>query len=611
MSQNDNHLEQRDSISRALLTATTELSHGSDPLQVVKAVCAKLVEITPHIRVAWMLYGDLQKNTLTPQHAIGPAKEYADSLIFSMDQVEGPLRRAIKQWRPVLGDIEHDDVFDAVRERASQYGLKSTVCLPIGKKHSPHAALVAIYADEADFFEKIGLDIFEAFANVAAVAIDQASLINHLTHMANHDQLTQMMNRHGMLNRLEEEYSRSKRHNETFSVILLDVDRFKLINDLLGHSEGDIVLQRVAEIIKPALRIEDHMGRWGGEEFLCLLPHTDRIQAQLLSERLRHLIESTNIYTDSGAVNVTASFGYACFPQDGVNIDKLIIAADAALYQAKADGRNRVYGAHQTTRRIHSVGNQLETALKENRIIAAYQPIVDLQSGGIVANEVLARLVDKKGNTIDASSFIEAADQLQLLHRIDHSVMKQAIEHCAHHVTSGNAPIKHFVNISGDLLKQPKLIDDLLQFARNTCTACGLDPNSEKPVVIEITERDLFDDLGKLKEMLTPFTDFGFQLALDDFGSGYSSYQYLVELPISILKIDGHLIQRIADPKVHAIVKGIQDTANNLGIKTVAEFIEDELTARRVRDIGIDYGQGHFYGMPAIDETQTRKIANN
>lgn len=578
-------------------------------MQVVKSVCAKLVEVTPHIRVAWMLYGDLHNDTLRPHHAVGPAKDYARGLIFTPEQVEGPLRHSIKSWRPVIGHIEEDDVFDAVRERARKYNLKSTVCLPIGKKHSPNAAMVALYADETDFFERIGLDIFEAFANVAAVAIDQANLITHLTHMANHDQLTQMMNRHGMLKRLEEEYSRSKRHQANFSMILLDVDRFKLINDLLGHSEGDIVLQRVAEIIKSALRIEDHMGRWGGEEFICLLPHTDRAQVQQLAERLRQLLASTEIYTDSGTLNVTASFGYACYPQDGEDIDKLIIAADAALYQAKADGRNRVYGAHQTTRRIHSVGNQLESALKEDRIIAAFQPIVDLDNGEQVAFEVLARLVDRDSQVMEAGNFIEAANQLQLLHRIDFTIIKQAFTHCVAHMQTTATPIKHFVNISGDLLKQPQLVNELIEVARQSCTACQIDPRAPKPIVIEITERDLFDDMEKLKEMLVPFTEFGFELALDDFGSGYSSYQYLVELPISYLKIDGMLIQRLMDPKVHAIVQGIQDTATNLGIKTVAEFIEDELTARRVRDIGIHYGQGHFYGMPSLTAHRPKKLA--
>ena len=590
-------LKERDTLGHALLEATAALAWGDNAESILRKVCDALVDSSPHIRLAWMILGNLSAEMLKPQYAIGPAKDYGYSLYFSPDQTKGPARLTIEHWKPFVGNITKDPIFCDVRERALRENLCSTVCLPIGRQYSENAGLVAIYADTAEYFDIIGLDLFNAFTNIVGISLEQTTLLNRLSYLANYDQLTNVINRRGLQEHLQSVLTHSQRYNKPFSIILFDLDRFKLINDSLGHNKGDQVLQYITIILKNALRTDDYFGRWGGEEFMCLLPDSDRDMANVIAERLRTKIAETPIFLDKTEVNVTASFGYACFPNDETNLDKLIAAADSALYQAKSAGRNRVISAQGVYQRIHSTGSMLESAIREARIIPAYQPIVDLASRNIVAQETLARLRTPEGNLLEAKSFINAASQLQLLHRIDYLIILEALNHCEA-TPGGEGKIFQFVNLSGDLLRHHDLVEELLLTARKKCT--GEYYRKEKPIVIEITERELLGDIKNVRKLLSPFIDFGFRLALDDFGSGYSSYKYLVELPISILKIDGTLIKRLHEPKVEAIVKGIQDTAKQIGLITLAEFVEDAATAEKLIELGIDWGQGYFYGKPSL-----------
>ncbi|MBD3609811.1 MAG: EAL domain-containing protein [Gammaproteobacteria bacterium] len=593
-------LKERDTLGHALLKATASLAQGDTPRDILKNMCHSLAEASEHIRLAWMIHGNLSNATLKPSYAAGPASDYAYNLIFTSDQTHGPLRKSITQWQPVIGNIITDDVFSDIRAEALKHQLHSTLCLPIGNQDSNYEAMVAIYADQHDYFNNIGLDLYIAFAHVVEAAMEQATLMNSLSYMASHDQLTNIFNRRGLQERLKATMSLAKRYNKEFSIILFDLDRFKLINDGLGHKAGDKVLNQMTDILADSVRDEDILGRWGGEEFLCILPETDHQGAGLFAERMRKVLEASPIQYESRQIYVTASFGYATYPTDADKLDTLLASADAALYQAKYEGRNRTVGARGDYLRIHAIGNQLDQALRDERVIPAFQPIVDIQTGEVVAEETLARIIDENGQIIDAGHFIEAASRLQIIHRIDSAIIRQAFRHCVTGLTTGTNQLKHFINISADLLRHKELVDELLLEARQSCNACSTLIGDMKPMIIEITERELLDDMTSVKELLAPFLEFGFSLALDDFGSGYSSYQYLVDLPISIIKIDGELVRRLPDPRARAVIQGIQDTANQLDIITIAEYIENTETAEILKDIGINWGQGYYYGRPQL-----------
>ena len=416
------------------------------------------------------------------------------------------------------------------------------------------------------------------------------------------DPLTGLPDRTDFRHTLEAELTHSVRTGRPLGLILFDIDRFKIVNYGYGEQQGNAVLRQVAAVARQMLRPTDLISRWGGQEFLCVLPDTGKGAAEQLAARLRATIEQTVTQVDNLQLRVTASFATAGFPEDGNDLDKLLAACGAALHYAKASGRNRVVPASRMRAELYGAGRMLDQALRDGRVIPAYQPIVDLQSGAVVAEEALARVRSRGGRIIPASAFLETARELQLTYQIDRTILLQSFAHCVQ-TLSGSAPRAHFVNISGNLLRHPDVVAEILTEARQSCLACGDRLGPIKPLVIEITERELLEDLPAVQKMLQPFLDFGLRLALDDFGSGYSSYRYLADLPFAFLKIDGELIRRVTEPRVRTIVQGIQRTAAELGVVTLAEYVENAEIAAIVRDLGIDWGQGYHFGAPQLPAT--------
>ncbi len=413
------------------------------------------------------------------------------------------------------------------------------------------------------------------------------------------DPLTGLLDRSAGRALLEQEREHSAGSRRPFGLILFDIDRFKVVNYGYGVEHGDALLTSIADLARKMLRDTDFVSRWGGQEFLCLLPNTDKHATEEFAELLRRAIEAAAVHHFDVDLHATASFGTACYPEDGDNSDRLLAALGAALHQAKAGGRNRVVPASKLRPQLFGLGRMLSQALRDGRVVPAFQPIVELKSGEIVAEEALARIVSPNGNIIPASAFIDAARELQLSHQIDRSILLQTFTHCVA-TQQRNQTRAHFVNISGNLLRHPAIVTELLAEAAKSCAACAGRIGSLKPMVIEVTERELVDDLQAAHNMLKPFIEFGIRLALDDFGSGYSSFKYLADLPFSFLKIEGSLIRRVTEPRVRTIVQGIQSTAADLGLITLAEYVENKQIADIVREIGIDWGQGYYFGKPAL-----------
>jgi diguanylate cyclase (GGDEF)-like protein len=420
-------------------------------------------------------------------------------------------------------------------------------------------------------------------------------------YQVSYDPLTHLPNRDAIQQTLSQLHGKHLETKKSYTVLLLDLDRFKLINDNYGHSSGDLLLKQIADHLKNMIRKKDNIGRWGGEEFLCILPETHFKTGLEIAERLRESIARFSYKIGQRDIFTTTSIGVANYPQDGKDLQQILRVADAALYEAKRAGRNRVFSSQEQSGSILNIATQLENALAEQRVLPAYQPIVDLSSGKQVADEALARIVSPNSEPLSASRFIEAAVHLQLVHRIDYEIARQTVMLCSTKVQQGVPAHPHFVNISAELLRHPDLVQGILDTALTQCTACGDLLGNQKPLVIEITEQALLHDIEEAREILAPFLNFGLQLAIDDFGVGYSSLSYLADLPVSYLKIDGQLIQRVArEKKIRAIVKGIQNIASDLGLTTIAEYVDNEETVGVLRDIGVNWGQGYYFGKPQL-----------
>lgn len=589
------------SIYRALLTATKSLAQGNTPDEVLRAACDALVASSERICLAWMYLGNPASESITPSYSIGRASEYTRNLVLdrSPRAMKGPGRRSLARNEPVLVKVNADSSFGIWRENAIRYGLEEGLTLPIGDPNHPYRGLIVIFVDTQNYFEQIGMEPFIAFAQLATVALDQARLKVSLEIMASIDPLTNLLNRREMQEVIDRVYASAKRSTKPLSLILFDLDRFKMLNDNYGHDIGDKILIGISEVAKRTLRTSDWLSRWGGEEFLAILPDTDENGALNIAERLREAVEQFYLELNSQKIKTSASIGIASYPRDGDTPDFLIKAADAALYEAKKTGRNRVVAA-KDKREVYSIAAKLSAAIETNKLVPAYQAIVDLKTRRPVAEEALARLIDESGNVIAATEFISAAMELQLTHLIDYQIIKQTMNRCAANIVGGGPNIAHFVNISADLLLHQDLIQDLFAEAQAACISCGVDLGPTKPLVLEITERQLLGDANAVKAKLAPFIDFGMRLAIDDFGSGYSSFQYLADLPVSFLKIEGSLIQQVKDKRIRQMVKRISDIAKDLQLTTIAEFVEDADTADILCDLEIDWAQGYFFGRPVL-----------
>jgi diguanylate cyclase (GGDEF)-like protein len=425
-----------------------------------------------------------------------------------------------------------------------------------------------------------------------------------LEEMALTDSLTGLPNRRAAEARLQTEAARARRDGAPFAVAIGDLDRFKLINDHYGHDVGDEVLTAVTGIMRAGMREGDWIARWGGEEFLVLLHSASGEEALAAAERLRHAIRHKPLNTREGPLEVTASIGIGVWRGPQQDVADVLSEADGCLYEAKRRGRDCVVMNPDARHGTLWKAGMLQHALREGRLTAAYQNIVDLDSGRVVADEALARLRQPDGTVLAAADFIEAAEGLNLIHLVDGTVARLAMARCRTLAGNGKARpgLTHFVNLSPQFLSRRELVESLLADARELCECHGMDFGATRPIVLEITERQLLADLRQLERDLRPLLDFGFRLALDDFGSGYSSFLYLSELPVSFLKIEGWMVKNLkANARVSDIVQSTIDLARRLGITTIAECVEDLETADRLRAMGVDWAQGHYFGWPSLE----------
>ena len=419
-----------------------------------------------------------------------------------------------------------------------------------------------------------------------------------LEEISVHDPLTNLYNRRKFQEFLRHEIIRAKRHGRGFAVVMIDLDNFKYINDTFGHPVGDLVLKELAIMLSSGLRQGDILARLGGDEFAIILPETGAKSGLQVADKLHQTLAGKVFELPVGKIRSTGSFSMVSFPEDGETEEQITTAMDVVLYKAKARGKNQVMTADGEEDRsmmtIFKQGDFLRNALHEDRIEAFLQPIVEVQSGKIMAFEVLVRI--REGDTIvPAGEFIEVAEELGMAKELDREVFRKGLAHFAS-VTGRYPQARLFFNLFprsfGDL-EWVRTIPDLLQSAGVPCAR----------IVLEITEREALPNLTEVRMVLEELRKKHIAVALDDFGSGFSSFLYLKYLAIDYVKIEGSFVRQIAaDERDRIIVEQINTMAHKFGLKTIAEFVEDELTAKTLAEIGVDYAQGYYYGRPELPE---------
>ena len=416
----------------------------------------------------------------------------------------------------------------------------------------------------------------------------------HLTHLANNDDLTGLPTRHYFMELVARELH--DLGDKTGAVLFVDLDQFKYVNDTLGHAAGDVILKQAAERIRRPVRARDTVSRFGGDEFAVLLSGATREEAIEISDRLMESMSEMPLVFGTHSFNLNCCVGIATIDDQNYTPSELLAQADLACQQAKADGRTRarVYepelGAIESIKVDMGWSQKLQHALKHDLFLLHYQPIQSLTSGEITHFEVLLRMRD--GDELHLpGAFLPAADRFGLMRDIDRWVIRHAISNLAWFRRRDNE-IRFTINLSGDSFTEGDLVEFIVaQLEEHEMPADA--------IVLEITEHVAIGSVNDAMAQISELIAIGCEFAIDDFGAGYSSLNYLKKLPMQYIKIDGTFIQKLTKSTTdQVIVQAIAQIAQVTGKKTVAEFVEDAATLDLLRDYGIDYAQGHFIGVP-------------
>ncbi len=431
-----------------------------------------------------------------------------------------------------------------------------------------------------------------------AQAAENLRLMDVLRDQATHDPLTGLPNRTLVLDRLSQALARLSRSGAPVAVLFVDLDRFKVVNDSLGHTAGDEALVRLADRLRAAVRQPDTVGRLAGDEFVVVCEDTDARKALAVADRVARAIAAP-LPLRAGETVVTASIGIA-HGEPGIDAEAMLRDSDAAMYRAKERGRSRIEIFDSAMR--HRMLERLETerslraAMQNGELRLHYQPIVCLDDGRVVAAEALLRWYHPERGMVGPAEFIPVAEESGLILPLGRWVLGQSCTQLAAWRAAGRSALRVTVNLSARQFGDP----DLVGVVAGALRASGLPGEA---LWLEITESVLMEEAEATAETLRALKALGVHLSVDDFGTGYSSLSYLKRFPVDALKIDRSFVDGLArDPEDEAIVTAVVSLAQALNLEVVAEGVEEPAQLSKLHQLGCDAVQGYLFGPPREPE---------
>jgi PAS domain S-box-containing protein/diguanylate cyclase (GGDEF)-like protein len=574
--------------------------------ELLQEFCRIAVEVGG-MQMAWAGLVDESPESLRAVASHGAVEGFLDMLDFSMTPKSPELDTLAaiavrKQTQQLINDIENSDTPRVWREQALGRGYRAAAALPF-MSGTRAAAVGVLFAAEENFFDEDQIRLLADLSADASIALERMEKQDRIDYLSYYDPISGIANRTLFLERLQQFQHEATRNGRKLALMILDVERFRLVNESMGRGAGDSLLKAIADRLQESHESE-RIGRVGMNSFAVVLPNViDEIHAARLVEEKRKILLLSPFVIDGRDLRVSARCGVTIFPDDGQDPETLMRNAEAALAGAKQTSEPAVYYTpklNADVAELLALENKLRQALEERRFVLHYQPKVSLQTGAIEGFEALIRWNDRDTGLVPPARFIPILEETGMILDVGKWALTEAAQVFRKWRKAGLAAKRVAVNVSAIQLRQR----DFADFVRQVF----IDYGPENGIDIEITESTVMQDMERSTQVLTSLRDAGARIAMDDFGTGYSSLSYLARLPIDALKIDRSFVNTITERQDDvAIASAIISLAQSLGLTTIAEGVETRAQYDLLRRLGCDQIQG-FLISPPIPEDEVLKL---
>jgi diguanylate cyclase (GGDEF)-like protein/PAS domain S-box-containing protein len=564
-------------------------------------------------RMSWIGMVDRNAMQIVPVASAGANEEILTAIKDLLSSSEGaPLgntmsAQAIREKKAVVSDDVLSDPRAPLGKQHVKSGIRSLALLPLIVSDEAIGVL-ALYASEAGFFQEEEMQLLTELAGDIAFAIDHIEKQERLNYLAYYDVLTGLANRSLFLERVAQHMHRAVSGGHKLAIALIDLERFKNINDSLGRPSGDALLKQVTDWLTGITGDASLLARIDADHFAGVLPQVKHggDLAHLLEKTMQAFLEHP-FRLNNAEFRIAAKAGVALFPDDGTDADTLFRNAEAALKKAKASGERFLFYTQKMTKDVAgklTLENQLRQAIENEEFVLHYQPKVNFESGKVTSAEALIRWNDPRTGLVPPGRFIPILEETGMIYEVGRWALRKASEDYLRWRAAGLPAVRIAVNVSPLQLRNLNFIDEIKQ-------VLALDTNAAAGLELEITESVIMNDIEHNIANLQAIRALGITIAIDDFGTGFSSLSYLAKLPMDTLKIDrSFVIDMTAGPEGLALVSTIISLAHSLNLKVVAEGVETEEQSHLLRLLKCDEMQGYLFSKPVPAEIfETRFLA--
>jgi diguanylate cyclase (GGDEF)-like protein len=529
------------------------------------------------------------------------------SFFYMFDQNAKRVERLILSSLFIKNFTEEDAklLLAEVQANPNTLGTKDNFCFAKFEHGQYQAGVVGVRLNEPFgrndlvFFKTVSNQLFH-IVRLMKVIEDLESAQLSVKFLSEYDPLTMLYNRRTFERYVRDNIEISSKTGFMFSIVLMDIDDFKLINDVYGHHTTDMVLKELSERLKRNIGRMDIPARFGVDAFVVLLPGIPRDTALAVAKRLQDKLSSTPVKIEDKEIPLSVSAVVVSYPQDGTSEEELITYAEYLMWEAKRKGKGIVLSSEESPHKfsvVKELGRSIMESLEKSSVVPFYQEIIDLKDMSLFGFEVLMR-IKFSGRFLSAGEFVNVAERIGAMQKLDLMLIEKVFEN--YKLFENKFPLFIFINMVPENATE--------EFAEKVKALADKYSVPTTNVIFEITERKAIEDIMQVVSFVSKLKSEGFRFAIDDFGSGYSSFYYLKYLPVDFLKIEGEFIKTLPNsPTDRVFIEGIVSVAKKMGIKTIAEYVENEKVLEVVKDLGIDYAQGYYLGKPEPLEEKLKK----